>query len=201
MVWVAEKVLTALRDADKHDCITKELLVDLTGLPLKQINVFCTKLSSHSLLKMTSKGCYELTESGKQALAAGGRFRSGPKGKESSACRILENTLRVRIWRAMRIRRKFSVPELISLVVDGTEQGDITNNVQKYLGALAKAGYIIEMPRREPGIAIGSNGFKRWWLQDAKDTGPQAPVFKARVKIVYDPNTRATIDISNEVMA
>jgi predicted transcriptional regulator len=199
MVWVAEKVLTAIRDDKVCDCITKERLVMLTGLPLKQINVFCSKLSSHGLLKLSGNGCYELTESGKQALAAGCRFRSGPKGKESSACRVLENTLRVRIWRAMRIRRKFSVPELISLVVDGTESCDITNNVQKYLGALAKAGYITEMPRREPGTAATSNGFKRWWLQDEKDSGPQAPVFKARVKIVYDPNTRATIDISKEV--
>lgn len=198
MVWIAEKVLTAINDAGLQDCVTKEQLVVLTELTPQQITGFTSKLSGHGLLKVTGKGCYKLTDAGKQALAAGGRFRSGPKGKESGICRVLENTLRVRIWRAMRIRRKFSVPELISLVVDGTE-ADITNNVQKYLGALAKAGYITEMPRREPGTAIGSNGFKRWWLQDAKDTGPQAPVFKARIKTVYDPNTRESIDIGKEV--
>lgn len=201
MVWLAEKVLTAINNAMLHDCVTQEQLVALTELTPAQIHGFVAKLNSHGLLKVTSKGCYKVTDAGKEVIASGGRYRSGPKGKEHGICRVRENTLRVRIWRAMRIRRKFSVPELISLVIDGTEQGDITNNVQKYLGALAKAGYITLMPRREPGTAIGSNGYKRWWLQDAKDTGPQAPVFKARVKTVFDPNTRVTIDISKEVAA
>ena len=200
MVWIAEKVLTAIDAAGLHDCITKLQLVELTGLTPRQIEGFTSKLSRHSLLKVTAKGCYQLTDAGKEALAAGGRFRSGPKGKESGICRVRENTLRTKLWRAMRIRRKFSVPELISLVVDGSECGDITNNVQKYLGALAKAGYLIEMPRREPGTAIGSNGYKRWWLTDEKDTGPQAPVFRARVKNVFDPNTRAIIDVSGVVL-
>lgn len=200
MVWLAEKVLTAINAAGLHDCVTKEQLVALTELTPAQITGFVSKLSGHGLLTVTSKGCYKVTDAGKEVLEAGGRFRSGPKGKESGACRILENTLRVRIWRAMRIRRKFSVPELISLIVDGTEQGDISNSVQKYLGALAKAGYLIEMPRREPGTAIGSTGYKRWWLQEVKDTGPQAPVFKARIKTVYDPNTRESIDVSGVVL-
>jgi hypothetical protein len=103
--------------------------------------------------------------------------------------------LRTRVWSAIRIRRKFSVAEIVPLVVSGTERGDCTSNVEKYIRALRKAGYLTVMVRKEPGSVPKSHGHQRYWLQDEKDTGPQAPVWRADFGTVYDPNTEAEVAI------
>lgn len=195
MAWIAEKVLTAIKESEMRECITEERLLELTDLTKQQVQQSCRLLRRSGLLEKTGQGCHKITAAGLEALKAGARYRSGPKDKKQSGKRIWKDTLRIRIWRAIRIRRKFTVPELISLVVDGTERGDITSNVQKYVRALAKAGYLIEMPKREQGTAPTSNGHKRWWLTDEKDTGPQAPVWRLERGTVYDPNTKTEVAI------
>lgn len=187
MAWNAQKLLTAIRDADLRKCITEAHLVELTGLNANQVRQSAATLCKNGLLEKTGKGCHKITRAGKQALAA---------GENGRGARVWPDTLRVRIWRAIRIRRKFSIADIIALVADENSRGDITSNVQKYVRALTLAGYLVEMSRREQGTAPTSNGYKRWWLQDAKDTGPKAPVWRAGKKSVYDPNTDAEIDIS-----
>lgn len=203
MIWRAEQILTALREHPLEPCITEERLADITGLSDRKVEDAVFTLRRNGLLEKTGQGCHTLTKAGKEALKAGAkavcRLRSGPKGSWNSGTRRKrENTLRDRIWRAMNIRRKFSVPEITLLVVDGTERGDPTSNIQKYVRALAKAGYLTELPRREPCISPTSPGFKRWWMQDGKHTGPIAPVVRNNYTIVYDPNTEETHDINHK---
>lgn len=195
MVWISEQLLTAICQAAPSACITEARMVELTGLSAKQVEQSALKLRKHDLLEKTSRGCYKLTAAGKEALPWKLKLRSGPRGSGQTGKRVRKMSLRIGIWRAFRIRRKLSVPEIIALVVDGSERGDVTSNVQKYVSALAKAGYLIEMPRREPGTALTSNGFKRWWLADGKDTGPKAPVWRAARGSVYDPNTETETNI------
>ncbi|MDO8414166.1 MAG: hypothetical protein Q7S51_10305 [Gallionellaceae bacterium] len=197
MAWIAEQLLTAIRDAGLHECITEERLVMLTGIVPQQVANAMQVLRKNQWLEKTKLGCHQLTAAGQQVLVAGENFRSGPKRGSQSGYRIWKkDTVRVRIWRAIRLRRKFSLPEIISLVVDENARGDITSNVRNYVCALVKAGYLVELPRREPGTALTSNGYKRWWLRDENDTGPQAPVWRVPQKTVYDPNTETEIDIS-----
>ena len=196
MAWIAEQLLTAIRDSDMRECVTEARLVELTGLTPLQVEQASLTLRHNHLLEKTGKGCHKLTSAGKEALAAGASVHSGPRGKRQHGKHIVKDSLRIRIWRAIRIRRKFSVPEIISLVADDTARGDITSNVQKYVRALAKAGYLIEMPKREQGAALTSNGFKRYWLTDEKDTGLNAPIWRAARETVFDPNTGNEIDIS-----
>lgn len=197
MIWRAEKILTVIRDARLSECITEEKLIALTGMTAKQVENSVFTLRRNGLVERTGVGCHKLTGTGREALKAGAsalcRLRSGPKGSWNTGTRRkLENTLRDRVWRAMNIRRKFSVPELTLLAVDGTERGDPTSNIQKYVRALARAGYLTELPRREPCRSPTSPGFKRWWMQDGKHTGPLAPVVRNNYTVVYDPNTDET---------
>lgn len=197
MTWTAEQLLTVIRDSGMRECITEARLIELTGLTPRQVECSAATLRRNGLIEKTGRGCHKLTSAGKEALTAGARLRSGPKGSWNKGTRRKAgNTLRERVWRAIHIRRKFTVPEIITLVVDGTERGDVTSNVQKYIRALARAGYLIEMKRREPCVSPTSPGFKRWWMQDEKYTGPIAPVVRNNFTIVYDPNTEETHDIS-----
>lgn len=195
MAWIAEAVLTAIKESGMRECITEERLLELTDLTKRKVQESCRRLCHSGLLEKTAEGCHTITKAGIEALAAGAHYRSGPKDAKQNGKRIWKNTLRIRIWRAIRIRRKFTVPEIITLVVDDSARGDVTSNVQKYVRALAKAGYLIEMAKREQGGATTSNGYKRWWLTDAKDTGPLAPVYRARQSSVFDPNTNEEVAI------
>jgi hypothetical protein len=196
MAWLAEKLLTAIRDDKICDCISEERLVMLTDLTPKQVADACCTLIRNQLLSRTKTGCHQLTGAGKQALISGANLRPGVKVPgTTTGRRVIKGTLRTRVWSAIRIRRKFSVAEIVPLVVSGTERGDCTSNVEKYIRALRKAGYLTVMVRKEPGSVPKSHGHQRYWLQDEKDTGPQAPVWRADFGTVYDPNTEAEVAI------
>lgn len=196
MAWIAEQLLTAIRDERICDCITEQRLVMLTGLRPKQVADACITMIRNHLLIRTAAGCHQLTGAGKQALISGANLKPGVKvAGTTTGRRVIKCTLRSRVWAAMRIRRKFSVAEIVPLVVNGSERGDCTSNVEKYVLALRKAGYLIVMPNRETGSVPRSHGHQRYWLQDGKDSGPQAPVWRADFGSVYDPNTETEIVI------
>ncbi|MDR2220985.1 MAG: hypothetical protein LBE24_10490 [Methylobacillus sp.] len=188
MAWVSEQLLNSVRQASARECITEARMIEITGLTAKQVENAALKLRKHGLMTKTGKGCHKLTDAGREATAASVKLRSGPR--EWTAPKINKDTLRVRVWRAIRIRRKFSIPDIEMLVAKGGEK-DIASNIGKYIRVLVKAGYLVELPRREAGTALTSNGFKRWWLRDENDTGPQAPVW--RKTSVYDPNTEVEV--------
>lgn len=197
MAWTSKPLLTAIGEFGTSECVTEARMAALTGMEPRQIEGAVRLLRKHGLIEKTGKGCHKLTAAGKEALAADTtRLHSGPKGKWAGGSRrMVKNTQRERIWRAIFIRRKFTVPEIISLVVDGTERGDVTSGVQKYVRALAKAGYLIEMKRREPCASPTSPGFKRWWMPDDKYTGPKAPVVRLGYTALYDPNTEIEVKL------
>ncbi|MEW5905135.1 MAG: hypothetical protein AB1722_12430 [Pseudomonadota bacterium] len=195
MAWNAEQILTAIRDNGLSECVTEARLLDLTGLSKRQVQDSCRLMRHHGLLVKTEEGCHTVTQAGMEAIKSGAHYRSGPKDAKHNGKRIWNDTTRIRIWRAMRIRRKFTVPEIVTLVAHEDMHNDPTSNVQRYVRALVKAGYLIELPKREKGSALTSNGYKRYWLQDDKDTGPQAPVLRARVGKVFDPNTGIEVAI------
>ncbi|SDX89447.1 hypothetical protein [Nitrosomonas halophila] len=197
MAWIAEQLL---RDIGRHApkaCITKDRLVELTGLTAKQVENALLKLRKHGLVERTETGGHCLTSAGQQALAAGEtKLKSGPRGPQPGA-RIHRGSLRTRVWRAIRIRRKFSLPEIETLVVQGEEKA-VRNNIGKYLKALERAGYLVRMPRREAGEAPTSNGHLRYWLPDNKDTGPIAPIWRPAQGTLFDQNIGKEVALCGE---
>lgn len=186
MIWTAEAVLTAIKNNHHIDCVREEDVVKESGLTATQVEQACLKLRKHGLLEKCEQGCHTITDAGREAMEQGVKLRSGPK--KWTTPKVNKNSLRIRVWRAIRIRSKCSVPEIEMLVAQGNEK-NITSNIGKYIWALEKAGFLTKLPKREPGTTLTSNGFIRYWLLPEMNTGPKAPVWRVAAKTVYDPNT------------
>jgi hypothetical protein len=103
---------------------------------------------------------------------------------------VVQGTLRQKAWRAMQIKGKFTLSDLVrnALAEDSTAR-DPRNNLGRYVKALTKAGVLVEMPRRAAPASLTSNGEKRWMLM--RDLGRLAPVARMHGG-VYDPNSEKT---------
>ncbi|MBP9101481.1 MAG: hypothetical protein KBF68_08950 [Nitrosomonas sp.] len=193
MTWTSETIMRTIQTHMLNDCICNEKLVEMTGLKPKQVEDATQKLHKNGFIKRVEPGCYRITQAGIIALDAKQSMRSGPKG-ETLNVKLHKNSLRIRVWRAIRIRKSFSIPELEGIVAAGDEK-DITSNIGKYLRALESAGYLIRMNKRLRGSSLTSNGFLRWRLDPLKDTGPLAPVWRQRKGSVFDPNNGEEITL------
>ncbi|BCB26451.1 hypothetical protein SKTS_13370 [Sulfurimicrobium lacus] len=185
MSWPAQTILTAIVGLAHLDCVDIDLLVHHTKMERKQIANSCAILVNRELIERIKPGCYKLLPAGHVLIARGFEVKSGPRGE--TAVKQHTDTLRMKAWRAMRQRKKFSLGDLLVLVANGGEKA-IENNVGQYLRALERAGYLTRMARREPGTAMTSNGFIRYLL--VKDSGPLAPIWRPSKETVYDPNTQ-----------
>ncbi len=184
MAWTAQTILTLMAGPlAEVGCVDVDMLEYHTGIRRKLITTACAVLVNRELIERIKPGCYALTDTGREFIAAGGEVKSGGQGER--AARRHTGTLREKSWRAVRQRRKFSLNDLIVLVADGDER-DIESNLGKYVRALERAGYLARMPRKEPGVAPTSNGHLRYIL--VRDTGPLAPVWRQSANTVYDPN-------------
>lgn len=187
MTWTAQKILQAIASLPLSGCVDIDDIVCLTGMERKQIARACDVLVERELVVRIKPGCYHCLPAGVVLIETGGAVKSGPQGE--TAAKRHTGTLRVKAWRAMRQRKKFSLKDIIVLVANGDER-DIAGNVGKYLRALERTGYLTRMPRREPGLATTSNGHLRYLL--VRDSGPLAPVSRTGKATVYDPNTEET---------
>lgn len=186
MTWTSETVMQTISKHMLNECITNARLVELTGLKPEQVGISTSKLQHNGFIKVVDKGCFRITQAGITALDQKTNLRSGPKGE--TRVKIHKDSLRVRVWRAIRIRSSFSIPDLLPIVTKGAEK-DAQSNIYKYVKALEEAGYLIRMGKRMRGTAMTSNGFARWRLDLEKNTGPQAPVWRMSKGILFDPNT------------
>lgn len=155
--------------------------IDLTR---RQISDAAACLSRRGYLLWLGAGRYQLSDEGLAAAARGEVIKAGPRGP-SNCVRDFRNTLRERVWRSMRLRRQFTVPDLISDAATDDDRKP-QDNIQRYLRALRDAGYVGELPRRAQGTALTSNGFKCWLLM--RDTGPRAPSIRANTNAIHDFN-------------
>ena len=163
-----------------------EARLDLTR---RQISDAAACLHRRGYLIWLGVGRYCLNEAGHAAAAAGEVITSGRRGTRNSI-RIARNTLRERAWRSMRMRRRFTMSDLISDAAN-EKDGRPEDNLRRYIRRLAEAGYLGELPRRAPGTALTSNGFKIWVL--LRDTGPLSPVVLDKKNAIRDRNTREDV--------
>lgn len=181
MTWVTQQVLASLAvNAD----LASSGIARASGVKGRSLENSLLKLSRLGFLVLED-GRYNLTKEGRAFVEAGKPLTSGPRGPQPGK-RYFKGTLRERVWRAIRIKKKFSALEIIPLAARGQER-DAESNVGKYLRVLARAGFLTTMKTRERGPAPTSPGFLRYLL--VRDTGPQAPRWIPRRGCVYDPNT------------
>lgn len=167
---------------DDAACLTTEELGVATGLPRRVISQACYRMLSAGLLLRRERGCFQLSPEGLDAKKSGKRLTCGPRGPLTQSTPRLRKatTGRDRVWRAIRILRKFGISELVEA------SGATQHNILKYVAQLEAAGYLHQL-RREPGISPMSNGRCRWSLVD--DTGPLAPIYQTKTRSVHDRNT------------
>lgn len=179
---VASKVLSTLH---RGPGFTTEWLATETEFTRKQVSDACAVLVRRGLVRSRVEGKFSVTDLGRELLSSGSRIVSGPAGPRGH--RPTRSSLRERIWRALLMLRKATIPELLSYAAAGGEKA-ANNNTRKYLIALERAGYLVRDSRRVPGTSPTSNGFARWILLER--TGPKPPMYNPRKKRVYDPNTK-----------
>lgn len=175
MTWYGLPVLRQLAEGPR---LSAEVAAAL-GLATPQLKKTFRCLRARGYIR-TVEGVHEITEAGRSTLEQDEEITCGPrKGRKRN-----EGSLRARAWRAMRIKEKFSLDDLLTLLCDGTELS-AENNLRSYLRALEGAGYLVELKRRGP------ENTPRWWL--SRDTGLRAPSWNRLTRTVADPNTGEVI--------
>lgn len=187
-----QRLPVVLSCLSQDECLTTETLAAKVAEIAPRMNRKDTvrvigRLISLGHAERREVGCYMLTAEGAAHLAAGAKYRPGPQGKLNTIRRPRRTTFRDLLWKALRIRKKASVPELVELA---GEKGK--SSAKDFMAALVKAGICAEL-RRQPGTAITSNGFKRYAL--IKDVGPATPLVRRGGKEVFDPNSGEIIAI------
>ena len=186
----AQKVLDVLPLSG--ECMQTSRIVELTGIDVRAVSVYCVRLRARKLAEDVRPGCWRLTAAGKVARDAGLQLRPGPASPHTGRRIPPANIFRARVWTALRKLQKATVFDLIVLAGSGSERNP-RHNVYRYLQALEKAGYVTKLQARSPGTKRGSNGFVKYLL--IEDTGPLAPhVCKARTRL-FDPNLDEEIDL------
>jgi len=166
-------------------CLTADQMAEELGVTKRQAMNAARALLRRRLMRKMAIGCFSLSEDGVVAARNEAVITSGPMGK-TGVIATRTHTLRERAWIAMRIRRRFTIGEIVA-AASREEEKNARENVRKFIVQLGRAGFVKELPNRLPGTRIGSNGFKRFML--VRDTGPRAPVYRAELRVIHDANT------------
>lgn len=181
------KSINAVFNVLSDKVITLDELAKISPCSRHETVKIMSRLVSKGVVIRLETGVYKLSEYGKSLKSNGLKeiFHSGPQGQYNRN-KHSNNTLRSRIWRLIILNKKVSVDEMLPIATDGDEKSP-ESNIRKYIKALVKSGYLLEMPRRIKGDALTSNGFKQYML--LRETGPKAPIFRNDKKEMFDPNT------------
>ncbi len=165
-------ICIALQDGT---CRTSTEIKEALDSPARnQTNTAIGKLVTHGYIERLEKGCFVITDAGREALAIGDKaFNSAPKNQKLVGRRTKKRTTRDKIWAAMRMLQTFTYAEL------ELRTGAAYTSLQPYLTALHKAGYLAIIRK------IGRDKIYRL----VNDTGFQTPQIKHNKKWVFDPNT------------
>lgn len=174
-----EKILAVL--PPPGDCLTTMEIAEKSAVDRRQAAKSLDVLRRRGLARRVWRGCYRLTAAGEAFRAAGRRIKSGPGGPLTGR-RRLGATAAAAAWAVMRVRKKFTVPDLQCLC-----DGLTAANAHKVIGKLLRAGYVRRLANRDPGTAPTSPGFVKYLL--VRDTGPRAPFYSPKTDELIDPNT------------
>jgi hypothetical protein len=186
MTTLAQSLLTVMAaEAGPDGCVLIQRLGEVTGRSVHKVGNLLETLTDRGLATMRSAGCYRVTAEGEAFLAGRSQVRltAGPKAAHG-AKRNSEDSLTARAWRALRIKKKATVPEIMETIAADPKQ---YAQVGRYLRALVDAGLVKRLPRKLRGQGMGNNGYLQHLL--VEDLGPLAPVWKVKAKTLRDPNS------------
>ena len=194
MTTLAQSLLTVMAaEAGPDGCVLIQRLAEVTGRSVHKVGNLLETLTGHGLATMRSPGCYRVTEEGAAFLAGRSKVRltTGPKAAHG-ADRSSEDSLTARAWRALRIKKKATIPEIMETIAAEPKQ---YAQVGRYLRALVDAGLVKRLPRKVRGQGMGNNGYVQHLM--IEDLGPLAPVWKVKAKTLRDPNTGKVYELGS----
>ncbi|WP_457798133.1 hypothetical protein [Methylocystis sp. S23] len=181
----------AVAAALRRGPLTTEQLARRVGKPRKAVAETVGRLIIGGYVERSERGVYSLSEEGKRKIESGERFRPGPRGPLANPQAPKTGRLRQRAWNAMRIKKRFTVEDLVTLASRGGEKLP-HNNLQRYLRALAAAGYVTKRASRSmEGQSPASNGLIVYRLE--KNSGEVAPSVAHDGRSIFDHNTKERV--------
>ncbi len=90
----------------------------------------------------------------------------------------IEDTIQSKVWRAIRVTKKFSLKDMVATVSD-EQTSPSPSAIERYLVSLKAAGYLAKKKNDKMYHLINN-------------TGPRAPQIK-KTKQVYDPNLKSVV--------
>lgn len=178
-------------------------IVSGTALERLQVIGAVDRLAKRGLATKAGIGRYRRTAAGDLVAAAGATIKPGPKrpgvdAKGAPQQRDLRadhaaerGTLRDRVWRALRMLKKATIPELLELAAREGEECELSN-VHRYLSILADHDLVTRLKRRLPGASPMSRGLIQWAL--IRDVGPKAPLYRKATSELINRNSGAVIN-------
>lgn len=166
-------------------CVLIGDLAQALGKTSGQVGQAAALLIARGYVERVDRGCFQLTEGGREAVREGVTIETGVTGPSRAPRRQPRHSIRQRAWNAMRIQRQFTVRDVVTAVAEARD-GNVEENLRRYLCALTSAGYVRRSRRRQPGTAPGSNGYCVYTL--LKNTGPLAPLVSLKRRAVHDFN-------------
>jgi hypothetical protein len=171
-----------LRLLDQDGRVAPEGFMAAFKVKRRQFNEALKRLEIRGYAALNDSGHVHLTAAGLAACARGEVITGGPKGM----VKVMPNTFRQRVWAAIRVQRGFTISTVAAAAArDG--DGDPRDNATRYVCRLVQAGFVAELPQRQPGTAPSSNGFKQFLLR--VNSGPKAPIWRESARTMFDPNT------------
>lgn len=194
MATLAEQMLTVMAaEAGEEGCVLIQRLAEVAGCDIDIAGKRIEILLRNGLATMRSVACYRITNEGAAYLSGVStvRLTAGPK-QPHGADRSSESSLTARVWRALRIKEKATIPEIMELIEASPNQ---YAQVGRYVKVLVDARYLTRLPRRVKGQGMGNNGYALYLL--TRDPGPKAPIWKPKAKQLRDPNTGVVFQLGS----
>jgi Mn-dependent DtxR family transcriptional regulator len=167
-------------------CLTISELHSYLSCDRRRVTTAMGRLLARGYIERIELGCYQLTDEGIAFKKSGQQIKSGPARKKTGVRKVgKKGNLRLRAWRAIPVLKRFTIAQVLTVAANGSEK-NAYDSVQKFIKQLCHAGYLRELPIRQRGTKLTSNGNKRYSL--LKHTGPDAPRARGTRKL-FDPNT------------
>lgn len=141
--------------------------------PLVRTVRVCTLLAVRDLVERDGDGGFTITPAGIDFIKRDTPMPVGPAFPVTRETRRRPvRTARQKFWIAMRMKRRFTVHDLVEIAAEPDSWKSLVN-ARSYVRKLELAGYLVRIGKRVPGTSPASRGAIMFQL--VRDTGETAP--------------------------
>jgi hypothetical protein len=184
MAGEGKRQMLVLRQLDEVECMSLAALADFSGLKKHDAGIAAGALIARNFATRRNINCYLRTSAGTAFLDSGETIKSGPPGPLTGHRRPVRETLRDKLWVAIRIKQKFTIAEIVELSVSGQEKGAY-DNAMRFVLALHRAGYLRQLDSDK-------NTYR---FQLMRNSGEGTPIVSIRSQSIHDPNMKTNFVI------